>query len=84
MGVSRNDVGKRQEEIEEEIIQSRQELPNMEDEELFPTLSGKKQFSGTDGNRGQNNSLANKLGQSSGRTVSHTNYRGLAKQNLTR
>ena len=85
MGLSRPDPQRRQEEIEEEILEiSNQPLPDMESEELFPTL-GKKQFTGTQTTGGKKtSSLASKMGQSSGRNVAHKNYRTLTSQNIDR
>ena len=79
VGVSRNNHQRRQEEIEEEIHEiANQQLPDMQSEELFPTL-GKKQFMGTETNAGENVSLAAKLGT---RNVSHsTNYKRLTGAN---
>lgn len=79
VGVSRNNHQRRQEEIEEEILEvANQQLPDMQSEELFPTL-GKRQFMGTETNAGGNASLAAKLGT---RNVSHsTNYKRLTGAN---
>ena len=77
------DPARRQEELEEEILEiANQPLPDMESEELFPTL-GKRQYTGTEAQK-KATSLASKLGQSAGRTVASRNYRSLASSNINR
>lgn len=91
VGLSRNhNIQRAQEEIEEEIaVRNNEPLPNMESEELFPTLGGGGPARGgivnVQGGAGPAGSLARKVGQVAGRNTGQTsalNYRTNVRTNI--